>query len=88
MSNTLTKRDYSIKAVDGVFLVVDNNGERVSTCPTEDAARLEIADCERNDMLWRDATAFVQAAVESMMKAHGLDCEEATRWITDAAELI
>ncbi len=86
--NAITKREYSIRAVDGHFLVVDGTGERLSTCPTEESARQEIADCEREDMLFQDAKAFILAAIESMMQKHGLDREEATHWITDAAELI
>jgi hypothetical protein len=77
---------YRINAVDGQFLVVDSAGERVSTCSTEDAARAEIADCERDDTLWRDAKALVETAVESMMQKHGLDRETAEYWIASAAE--
>lgn len=87
-SNALTKRRYHIKPVEGVFLVVDAAGERISTCPTEEAARQEIADCERDDMLFYDARAFVEAAVENMMKKHGLDRQAAKRWVTDAAEVV
>lgn len=71
--NAITKREYSIRAVDGHFLVVDGVGERVSTCPTEEAARQEITDCERENMLFQDAKGFVQAAIETMMQKHGLD---------------
>ena len=79
---------YRIKAVDGLFLVLDSAGERVSTCPTEQAAREEIASCERDDMLWRDAENLVEAAVEKMMQTHGLDRETACYWISSVAELI
>jgi hypothetical protein len=80
---------YCIKAVDGVFLVLDSAGDRVSTCaPTEEAAREEIAACEKEDMLWRDAKALVEAAVEKMMQTRSLDRETACYWIRSVAELI
>jgi hypothetical protein len=49
MSTELSK--YSIKTVDGYFVVIDSAAERVSTCGTEEAAPEEIAECEMDDML-------------------------------------
>jgi hypothetical protein len=86
--STLTKglSKYSIKAVDGYFLVLNAAGERVSTCSTEEAARQEIVECEKDDILWQDAKALVETAVEKMMEMHGLDRETAEYWIASAAE--
>lgn len=88
MSDALMKREYRVNLVDGAFFVVDGTGERVSTCPTEEAALAEIADCEKNDILHQHAKSLVQAAVETMMREHGLDREDAEWWVSSAAELI
>jgi hypothetical protein len=90
MSTELNKRlsKYSIKAMDGYFLVLDCMGERVTTCPTEEAARQEIAECEIDDMLWHEAKSLVEAAAESMMQKHKLDRKTAEYWIGDAAEMV
>jgi hypothetical protein len=76
---------YRIEPAGNAFIVIDPWGERlVDVFPTEEAARLDIERCQREDAIYETATQLVDIAIEAHAQKFGIDRETAEYWLRSA----
>jgi hypothetical protein len=64
--------------------VVDPWGEAVNLYETEDAAKLDIERCQKEEAMWEAAKLLVDIAVEEHMRRFKVDRETSLHWINSA----
>lgn len=79
--------NYRIESAGTQFIVIDGLGEQVGTYPTEDAAKQDIARCEREDAMYETAKQLVDFAIKAHMQIFGVDRAVSRYWIGSAMDV-
>jgi hypothetical protein len=77
---------YRIRPGGPHFEIIDRDGERVCACRTEEEAKLEIAVCLNDDVMWESARQLIEISVDTFMKTRNVDSRTAHYWIREAAD--